>query len=67
MFLCLLDLLPVYSNKEGENNIILEGRLAVFIVRDLAENLKYENFEDILLLLENLISLVDFSFLRVTF
>ncbi len=67
MFLCLLDLLPVYSNKEGENNIILEGRLAVFIVRDLAENLKYENFEDILLLLENLISLVDSSFLRVTF
>lgn len=67
MFLCLLDLLPVYSNKEGENNIILEGRLAVFIVRDLAENLKYENFEDILLLLENLISLVDFSLLRVTF
>ncbi len=57
----------MYSNKEGENNIILEGRLAVFIVRDLAENLKYENFEDILLLLENLISLVDFSFLIVTF
>lgn len=56
LFDFLLDLLAL--GLKQSQNFVLEGRIQIFVIREFAENLSYENPDDIKAILENLVELV---------
>ncbi len=52
----LLDLLPLCLKQS--QNFVLEGRIQIFVIREFAETLSYENPDEIKAMLENLVELV---------
>lgn len=56
LFDFLLDLLPLCLKQS--QNFVLEGRIQIFVIREFAETLSYENPDEIKAMLENLVELV---------
>lgn len=56
LFDFLLDLLPLCLKQS--QNFVLEGRIQIFVIREFAETLSYENPDEIKAMLENIVELV---------